>query len=63
MKFQFDCFISGIYVPLLSVVLVDLLGIDMLNDSFGVLLLFKGAACLIGPPCAGVFPNRGLFVL
>lgn len=56
--FNLNCFILGLYVPMLSVVLVDLLGIDMLNDSFGVLLLFKGAACLIGPPCAGVFLNR-----
>ncbi|XP_053395178.1 monocarboxylate transporter 12-B-like isoform X1 [Mercenaria mercenaria] len=43
----------GIYVPLMSVVLVDLLGLELLNNSFGLLLMFKGIANLIGPPVAG----------
>ncbi|XP_070172884.1 monocarboxylate transporter 5-like [Littorina saxatilis] len=43
----------GVYVSLTSVVLVDLLGIDLLTNSFGLLLLFQGAATFIGPPLAG----------
>ena len=44
---------AGVYVSLTSVVLVDLLGIDLLTNSFGLLLLFQGAATFIGPPMAG----------
>ncbi|XP_046542426.1 monocarboxylate transporter 12-like [Haliotis rubra] len=43
----------GVYVSLTSVVLVDLLGLDHLTNSFGLLLLFQGAATFIGPPMAG----------
>ncbi|ESO98864.1 hypothetical protein LOTGIDRAFT_213657 [Lottia gigantea] len=43
----------GVYVSLTSVVLVDLLGLDKLTNSFGLLLLFQGAATFIGPPMAG----------
>ncbi|KAL4220520.1 Mct1p [Mactra antiquata] len=43
----------GVYVSLTSVVLVDLLGLDMLVNSFGLLLMFQGFATLIGPPIAG----------
>ncbi|XP_045156982.2 monocarboxylate transporter 12-B-like [Mercenaria mercenaria] len=43
----------GVYIPLMSVVLVDLLGLEMLTNSFGILLFFKGTANLIGPPVAG----------
>ena len=50
------CVCTGVYVSLTSVVLVDLLGIDLLTNSFGLLLLFQGAATFIGPPMAG----RGL---
>lgn len=43
----------GVYVSLTSVVLVDLLGIELLTNSFGLLLLFQGFATFIGPPLAG----------
>lgn len=43
----------GVYVSLTSVVLVDLLGLEMLTNSFGLLLMFQGLATLIGPPIAG----------
>jgi len=43
----------GVYVSLTPVVLVDLLGLDMLTNSFGLLLLFQGAATFVGPPLAG----------
>ena len=41
------------YVSLTSVVLVDLLGLEMLTNSFGLVLMFQGIATLIGPPIAG----------
>ncbi|KAK3870452.1 hypothetical protein Pcinc_024325 [Petrolisthes cinctipes] len=45
---------SGAYVGLTSVVLVDLLGMDRLTNAFGLLLMFQGIASLIGPPICGV---------
>lgn len=46
-------FLSGAYVSLTSVILVDLLGLEKLTNAFGLLLLFEGVACLIGPPITG----------
>ena len=43
------------YVSLTSVVLVDLLGIERLTNSFGLLLLFQGVATIVGPPVAGMY--------
>lgn len=43
----------GVYVSLTSVVLVDLLGLELLTNSFGLLLMFQGISTLIGPPIAG----------
>lgn len=44
---------AGAYVSLTSVILVDLLGLDKLTNAFGLLLVFEGVACLIGPPITG----------
>jgi len=41
-------------ISLASIVMVDLLGLDNLNVSFGLLTFFKGIATVIGPPLAGV---------
>ncbi|XP_015114144.1 monocarboxylate transporter 12 [Diachasma alloeum] len=46
-------FTAGAYVGLTSVILVDLLGLDLLTNAFGLLLLFQGFASLLGPPIAG----------
>ncbi|UYV78759.1 Mct1 [Cordylochernes scorpioides] len=46
-------FTAGAYVSLTSVILVDLLGLDKLTNAFGLLLVFEGLACLIGPPITG----------
>ena len=46
-------FVSA-YVSLTSIVLVDLLGIDCLTSTFGLLVLFRGVASILGPPLAGV---------
>ena len=44
----------GVYVSLTSVVLVDLLGLEVLTSSFGLTLLFIGIAGVIGTPIAGI---------
>jgi MCP family monocarboxylic acid transporter-like MFS transporter 14 len=44
---------TGVYVLLTSVVLVDLLSVEKLSNSFGLVLLFQGIASVIGPPIAG----------
>ncbi|XP_042235653.1 monocarboxylate transporter 14-like [Homarus americanus] len=44
---------SGAYVGLTSVVLVDLLGMERLTNAFGLLLMFQGIASIIGPPMCG----------
>lgn len=44
---------SGAYVGLTSVVLVDLLGMEKLTNAFGLLLMFQGIASIIGPPICG----------
>lgn len=41
------------YISLTSIILVDLLGLDKLTNAFGLLILFRGAAAMIGPPIAG----------
>ncbi|KAJ8962272.1 hypothetical protein NQ318_018251, partial [Aromia moschata] len=44
--------VSG-YISLTSIILVDLLGLNRLTDAFGLLIMFRGAAALIGSPLAG----------
>ena len=44
-----ELFVSA-YVSLTSIVLVDLLGIDSLTSTFGILVLFRGIASILGPP-------------
>ncbi|CAK1555408.1 unnamed protein product [Leptosia nina] len=48
----FGLAISG-YISLTSIILVDLLGLDKLTNAFGLLILFRGAAAIIGSPLAG----------
>ncbi|XP_048485305.1 monocarboxylate transporter 13 isoform X2 [Plutella xylostella] len=48
----FGLAISG-YISLTSIILVDLLGLDKLTNAFGLLILFRGAAAMIGSPLAG----------
>ncbi|RWS27467.1 monocarboxylate transporter 9-like protein [Leptotrombidium deliense] len=43
----------GAHVSLTSIILVDLLGLEKLTNAFGLLLLFQGAASLVGPPVVG----------
>ncbi|KFM70016.1 Monocarboxylate transporter 14, partial [Stegodyphus mimosarum] len=48
----FSLFVSA-YISLTSIILVDMVGLDRLTNSFGLLSLFRGAASIIGPPVAG----------
>jgi len=48
----FGLFISA-YISLTSIILVDLLGLDKLTNAFGLLILFRGAASIVGAPLAG----------
>ncbi|CAG2054287.1 unnamed protein product [Timema podura] len=41
------------YISLTSIILVDLLGLDKLTNAFGLLILFRGAAAIVGTPLAG----------
>lgn len=48
------CTVSGVFVSLMSVVLVDLLGLEKLTSAFGLVLLFEGIGAVLGPPIAGI---------
>lgn len=50
-------------MSLTSIVLVDLLGLEYLTKSFGLLLLFQGAATFVGPPFAGSCRLLQIFVI
>lgn len=52
MAIFFGIAISG-YISLTSIILVDLLGLDKLTNAFGLLILFRGGAAIIGSPLAG----------
>lgn len=52
MSVAFGIAISG-YISLTSIILVDLLGLDKLTNAFGLLILFRGFAALLGTPLAG----------
>ena len=45
-------------MTLTAVILVDLLGLEHLVTSFGLVLLFQGVATIMGPPMLGKFPSR-----
>ncbi|KAF7235735.1 hypothetical protein EG68_12189 [Paragonimus skrjabini miyazakii] len=46
-------FASAVFVSLKSILVVELLGLERLTNSFGYMLLFQGFAAAIGPPVAG----------
>ncbi|XP_037048815.1 uncharacterized protein LOC119083250 isoform X4 [Bradysia coprophila] len=52
MAIFFGLAIAG-YISLTSIILVDLLGLDKLTNAFGLLILFRGAAAIVGSPLAG----------
>ncbi|XP_019864725.1 monocarboxylate transporter 3 isoform X2 [Aethina tumida] len=52
MAIFFGVAVSG-YISLTSIILVDLLGLDKLTNAFGLLILFRGVAAIVGTPLAG----------
>ena len=46
---------SGTYILLLSVVIIDLIGIKSYVEAFGIQLFFSGIGRLIGPPIVGKY--------
>lgn len=56
------CLIFGLivaaYILLTSIILVELFGLDNLTNSFGLLSLCRGAACMVGPPLAGTLYDK-----
>ncbi|VDP12371.1 unnamed protein product [Onchocerca flexuosa] len=47
-------FIISAYISLTSIVLVDELGLERLTNSFGLLVVSRGIASLLGTPLAGI---------
>lgn len=47
-------FIISAYICLTSILLADLLGLDRLTNSFGLLVVSRGIASLLGTPLAGM---------
>ena len=47
------CIFPAGYISLTSIILVDLLGLEKLTNAFGLLILFRGAAAIVGTPLAG----------
>jgi len=45
----------GTYTSQKSVILVDVVGSEELNNSFGILIFFQGIGTLLGPPITGMF--------
>lgn len=43
----------GTYTSQKSVILVDVVGSEALNSSFGILIFFQGVGTLVGPPVTG----------
>ena len=43
------------YICLTSIVLADLLGLELLTSSFGLLVVARGISALAGSPFAGIF--------
>ncbi|KAL4219592.1 hypothetical protein ACF0H5_022165 [Mactra antiquata] len=50
--------LSGTYISQKSVIVVDVLGVEKLSSSVGLLLLFQGVSGLIGPTVGGVFKDE-----
>lgn len=49
--------LSGTYISQKSVVIVDILGVEKLASSFGLLLMFQGIGSFIGPPVGGLIKD------
>ncbi len=46
---------TGAYISQKSVIIMDILGVDKLSSSLGLMIFFQGIGTLIGPPLSGKF--------
>lgn len=53
--------LSGTYISQKSVVVVDILGVESLSSSFGLLLMFQGLSGFIGPTVGGKGSSKNLY--
>lgn len=53
--------LSGTYISQKSVVVVDILGVESLSSSFGLLLMFQGLSGLVGPTVGGKGSSKNHF--
>ncbi|XP_005112301.1 monocarboxylate transporter 12 [Aplysia californica] len=53
----YACF-TGAYVSQKSVIVVDILGIEHMASSFGILICFQGLGTMMGPPLSGALKDH-----
>ena len=53
------CFIVAAFVSLRSIIMVELMGIEKLSSSFGLVVLCQGLSSFLGPPVTGKYHIRG----
>ncbi|XP_052104355.1 monocarboxylate transporter 12-like isoform X2 [Mytilus californianus] len=52
----------GVFVSLNTVILVDLLGSERLDKALGLLMMFQGIGCFLGPPiCGWLYDGTGSY--
>lgn len=51
-------FFTGTYVSQKSVILVDILGVEHLTSSLGILIFFQSLGTLLGPPISGALRDH-----
>ena len=54
---------TAVFTTLRSVIMADLLGLEKLNSSFGLVVLCEGLASFIGAPLAGWFSHHVGFLI
>lgn len=52
-KYLTKNFLSAGFISLTSIILVELMSLEKLTNSFGLVILFRGAAACVGTPLAG----------
>lgn len=52
-------FVQGGYASLYTIIVIDLFGLERVNNAFGMGTLFAGVASTIGPPLIGLAVKEG----
>ncbi|XP_041368830.1 monocarboxylate transporter 12-like [Gigantopelta aegis] len=50
-------FLTGSYISQKTLIIVDILGVEKLSSSFGILICFQGVGSLFGPPLSGLMKD------